>query len=100
MARFYGEVFGSARTKASRTGNKNSGIKAHIRGWDLGCEVRIYVNDRGEDEMVVSLTGGSNSPHETEIVIREGNKARLVNSWHVIRIVMPQYKQQILDQNN
>lgn len=68
MARFYGEVNGQSATPATRTGSKNSGMTAHIRGWSIGCYVRLYVNEDGEDEIVISATGGSNNPGATEIV--------------------------------
>ncbi len=60
MAHFYGEIEGQARTTATRRGSKNSGISAHVRGWDIGVWVQCYVDDKGEDRVSIRLTGGSN----------------------------------------
>jgi hypothetical protein len=67
MARFYGEITGRAGT-ATRIGPKDSGIHSHTRGWDIGAEIHIYVNEDGNDEIVVRITGGSNKPKETRVV--------------------------------
>jgi hypothetical protein len=61
MSRFYGSMQGN-RSETTRQGSKNSGIEAHIRGWDIGIEVRCYVDDYDKDVCVVNLTGGSNNP--------------------------------------
>jgi hypothetical protein len=60
MAHFYGEIEGQARTTATRRGSKNSGISAHVRGWDIGARVQCFVNDQGEDCVSIRLTSGSN----------------------------------------
>ena len=61
MARFYGQIEGTARTMASRTGSKNSGIWAHIRGWDVGVKIcGRYDETTGKDVFDVYRTGGSN----------------------------------------
>ena len=60
MAHFYGEIEGQARTTATRIGSKNSGISAHVRGWDIGARVQCFVNDQGEDCVSIRLTSGSN----------------------------------------
>ncbi len=64
MARFYGEVYGQSKTKASRIGSSKSGMYSHIRGWDVGVKVRCFVNYNGEDVIEVYKTGGSNQPSE------------------------------------
>lgn len=61
MAHFYGSMQGN-RGSVTRTGSKDSGLSAHIRGWDFGVSVRTYVNQDGVDCVCVSLTGGSNDP--------------------------------------
>jgi hypothetical protein len=62
MARFYGEVRALEKPKsASRVGHK--GIVAHVRGWDIGIEASVYINEKGKDEVSVILTGGSRKPH-------------------------------------
>ena len=59
MARFRGTVQGN-RTEASRLGTPSSGLEAAADGWDLGCELKVYVGRDGEDQVRVYLTGGSN----------------------------------------
>jgi hypothetical protein len=59
MSRFYGSIQGN-RGEATRQGSANSGISCHVRGWDIGIEVRGYVNEEGADEFRVFITGGSN----------------------------------------
>jgi hypothetical protein len=59
MARFYASIRGS-RGEATRMGTTQSGISGHIRGWDVGGEVRCYVGENGEDRVAVFLTSGSN----------------------------------------
>lgn len=69
MAHFYGTINGAAKTMASRTGTKNSGIESHIRGWDIGC--RVFVSHcNGLDVVTVYRTGGSNGA-TSEIKIAE-----------------------------
>ena len=62
MARFYGSIQGSGKTEATRMGTANTGIHAHVRGWDAGVKVRCFVNDVGADVCEVYSTGGSNNP--------------------------------------
>lgn len=63
MARFYGEIKGKARSKATREGDAESGIEAHIRGWNVGIEVVcLPKRDSGLDRCEVYLTGGSHTP--------------------------------------
>ena len=60
MAHFYAEIKGN-RGEASRMGSKESGIRGHIRGWNVGVEVSCYHDERtGKDVCYVYLTGGSN----------------------------------------
>lgn len=60
MARFYGEMTGSARTTVSRQGSKENPVRAHVRGWDLGIKVRVGSGPGDEDIVSVYLTSGSN----------------------------------------
>jgi len=62
MARFYAEIKGN-KSMASRIGTKDSGIWAHIRGWNIGVEIQCYVNEEGKDCIRVQQTGGSNSSY-------------------------------------
>jgi len=59
MAHFYGDLQGT-RGEATRSGTKNSGISAHVRGWNIGARVQCFVNDQGEDCVSIRLTSGSN----------------------------------------
>lgn len=59
MSQFYGEIQGH-RGAATRMGGKESGFKAHIRGWRVGIELNLQYNETEKrDEIAVFLTGGS-----------------------------------------
>jgi hypothetical protein len=62
MARFYGSLNGSAKTQATRQGHASTGITGHIRGWNVGIEVRGLpdADDLDNDSFWVTVTGGSN----------------------------------------
>lgn len=60
MSRFYGNMKG-ARGETTRCGTACSGIRAHVRGWDLGVRARAFVGPDGQDMVEVYLTGGSNA---------------------------------------
>jgi len=66
-SRFYAELMGNSKT-VTRTGTRDSGLWAHLRGHDIGVNVRMYVNEHGEDELSVHLTGGSNAPNDLKLV--------------------------------
>jgi hypothetical protein len=54
-----------SRQEVTRTGTKRSGIKAHIRGWDVGVFVEIkYNGDSDCDEVYITKTTGSNGNFE------------------------------------
>lgn len=59
MSQFYGEMFGSAKTTATRRGHRTTGLRAHIRGWEVGVEIHVGERD-GKDTVSVWKTGGSN----------------------------------------
>lgn len=68
MARFYGTM-GGGRGTTSRTGTTNSGLEAHVRGWDVGVMVSARAAHPGRyagvgsddyDVIDVYITGGSN----------------------------------------
>ena len=77
MARFWGEVQGN-RSPVSRTGTKDSGIRADIRGWDIGATVNIYMDKDGNDVLVLSVTGGSHNPNKTEVVYTDDDGKEVV----------------------
>jgi hypothetical protein len=62
MARFYAEIQGN-RGGATRMGTPNSGMRAHVRGWNTGFKVRCdaRMGDSNLDHCTVVLTGGSNA---------------------------------------
>lgn len=59
MAHFYGEIRGN-RGDATRMGSKDSGMFCHVRGWNFGVRVDMYVNEEGEDAALIQLSPGSN----------------------------------------
>jgi hypothetical protein len=65
MSRFYVSAQG-ARGETTRTGTPNSGIVAHVRGWDIGIPVHGW-DDNGVDVFGVYRTGGSNGSVESHI---------------------------------
>ncbi len=68
MAQFRAVIEGK-RGAASRLGSANSGIVAHVNGWDLGVRVRGEVNG-DSDEFTVILTGGSHAAINERVVGR------------------------------
>lgn len=69
MAHFYSEIKGN-RGEATRVGTKKSGIRGHVRGWDVGVAVYGYVNEDGEDEFEVRLTSGSHGSVSSQLLGR------------------------------
>lgn len=100
VARFYGEVTGSASTSATRIGVDR--IYGHIRGWQLGAEVTLFVNEDGQDELVIRVTGGSKQPNEGQVVYRDSTKddEHLLSMGGEIRIVLAPRTNIRLDENN
>jgi hypothetical protein len=63
MAHFYLEASGSAPTPTIRVGTKSSGVRVHIRGWDIGVRVvGSYHSTTKKDIFDIFITGGSNDP--------------------------------------
>ena len=59
MSRFYGSLQGN-RGMATRCGTKDSGISAHVRGWDIGVYAEVRPCGKcGGDRVYASLSGGS-----------------------------------------
>lgn len=67
MSRFYANIQGS-RGEATRQGTTKSGIKGHIRGWDIGVRVDCFPDKDGNDTCTVILTGGSNGEHKSRYI--------------------------------
>lgn len=70
MAHFYARMNGNGNI-VTRCGTAGSGLWAHLSGWCVGVEVRVHVNAKGEDEVVVFKTNGS----------RDKSSAVIVGSW-------------------
>ncbi len=70
MAQFYAEIQGN-RGMATRMGTKESGMFAHIRGWDVGVKVFLdWDEEEQRDIVTVYQTGGSNQPGTKAILLR------------------------------
>lgn len=67
MSHFYASIQGN-KGRATRCGSKSSGMLAHIRGWDIGVYVELKVNERGQDEIELYLTGGSNKEDARDFI--------------------------------
>jgi len=70
MSRFYGTMTGQARTAVTRQGGQNSGVHAHVRGWNIGIRTTAF-DSNGNDAIVVSLTTGSSGrgPNKELLVV-------------------------------
>ena len=59
MAQFYANIKGN-RGEATRMGTKNSGMRGHIRGWNIGGRVEMHHNtETNTDQVSIYLTTGS-----------------------------------------
>ena len=74
MAHFYADVQGN-RGQATRCGSKESGIRGHIRGWNVGCRVVCYATDT-EDVVEVYRTEGSNGGGREQLIAKWSEKAQ------------------------
>ena len=93
MARFYGTMTGAARSGVSRIGGEQSGVTAHVRGWDIGGKVDVH-DRKGKDVVLLRVTGGTNGPScyetpwievvrdpktgKTEITVRPGPDGKVI----------------------
>jgi hypothetical protein len=84
MARFYGSINGSSKSTATKIGTTNSGISAHIRGWDIGVRVEGRADDKDRDTFIVYVTRGSNSPGSGQPLLKlRLDEAGLVEITHL-----------------
>ena len=67
MARFRGIVIGG-KDKASRLGNRVSGMTVECIGWNIGVKVVASVDSKGGDIIKIYKTGGSNQDTPTKLV--------------------------------
>lgn len=61
MAKFYGQVSGSANTTATRRGSAKSGIKASVQSWDGSVITELNENKDGKTIVSVSFSNDSSS---------------------------------------
>lgn len=63
MSHFYGSMEGNRGT-VTRCGTKNSGVRAHIRGWDSGVSAWMAAERESDGEStdycLIQITSGSN----------------------------------------
>ena len=57
MAKFYGQVFGQAKTEASRRGSRN--IKVSAQSWNGSVITTLYYNDNDDLMVNLSISDGS-----------------------------------------
>ena len=68
MSHFYADIQGN-RGEATRQGSKKSGIRGHIRGWNVGAEVYCFYDEKtGKDTVNIYLTGGSSGRHSSSFL--------------------------------
>lgn len=60
MARFIGLIEGAGKP-ITRLGNKLSGLKCGVNGWDSGVHVLALVDEKGNDTFIIRVSGGSNN---------------------------------------
>ncbi len=68
MAQFYGDIQGN-RGEATRMGTKESGISAHVRGWNVGARV-IVAHEDGRDVVQVWATSGSHGREASKLIAK------------------------------
>lgn len=62
MAQYYATVQGVRGSTATKTGTKDSGLRAHVRGWSTGARIMLsFDKAAGCDRVQVWRTAGSNS---------------------------------------
>ncbi len=68
MAHFYGQIQGN-RGMGARCGTKKDGLWANIRGWDVGCVVRCFYDEKTNTDVVkVFATKGSSGNGEEKLI--------------------------------
>lgn len=78
MAQYYGEIKGAKGT-VTKEGTSQSGIEAHIRGYNVGVRIECSPDRKSGkplDQCEVFLTGGSNSPKNIKLIAVVGENPR------------------------
>ena len=72
MAQYRTTIKGQ-RGEASRLGSKNSGMTAHVNGWNIGASVWLPWDEvKKEDRIRIELTSGSGyGPSKTVLYLNE-----------------------------
>ena len=81
MSRFYGSISGTAKTIATRKGTTTSGIKGHIRGWNIGIKVHCQINENNEDICFVYMTDGSSERTSDKLIAVVTKKSYREYNW-------------------
>lgn len=68
MSRFYGTLWGSGKTSATKSGTVNNPSKCHVRGWDIGGQVNMEAH-HDADIVHFYLTGGSNGVAASDLLL-------------------------------
>ena len=66
--RFWGSMSGKRVQDTTMSGNENTGISGHIRGWKLGGRVDVRAS-KGLDAIDLYLTSGSNSKYPDQPIL-------------------------------
>lgn len=66
MSRFYVSTM-SERNKTRTHGGQKT-LTVHVRGWNKGLQIAVFVNNEGLDTFAIYETGGSNEPYKTKIL--------------------------------
>ncbi len=66
MSRLYGDLCGN-RGEATRQGTAASGIRSHVRGWNVGVRVSGCADDES-DVFYVRATGGSHGREAERLI--------------------------------
>lgn len=67
MAHFFASIQGS-RGEATRLGGKSSWISGHVRGWNVGVEVKGRIAGNGEDVFEIYATSGSSNEKKQKLL--------------------------------
>ena len=69
MSQFYASVTGSRGSTVTKTGDKQTGIFAHIRGWNIGIKVNCSHDKKtGKDIITVYKSSGSTDAKRDKFV--------------------------------
>jgi hypothetical protein len=70
MSQFYGSMGGQSAKEVTRTGTTNTGVYAHVRGWDVGVHVLARATRQGDEVLIFSTKGSNGHEDHHELVGR------------------------------